>query len=89
MLKGVNRQVIELTQVDSDYYERALLVVKPKYENFEENVLKQDAKNLIAKLGVPSYIRKRNKLIYWGIRLGLAALFGAISASALLYIFYV
>ena len=37
MIKGVNRQMIEVTQTDSPFYERALFVVKPEYagESYE------------------------------------------------------
>ena len=52
MIKGVNRQMIEVTQTDSPFYERALFVVKPEF-------------------------RRRNKALFWGLRLGAAALAGA------------
>ena len=29
MIKGVNRQVVEITQTDCEYFERILFLVKP------------------------------------------------------------
>ena len=36
MIKGINRQVIEVTETGNAYFERALLVVRPSYRDDDE-----------------------------------------------------
>ena len=57
MIKGVNRQMIEVTQTDSPFHREAIQVME--------------------RLGAPSAFRRRNKALFWGLRLGAAALAGA------------
>ena len=75
MIKGVNRQMIEVTQTDSPFYERALFVVKPEYAGESYEAL--EAIQVMERLGAPSAFRRRNKALFWGLRLGAAALGGA------------
>ncbi len=44
MLKGVNKQVIEVVETGSDYFERALLVVNPKMSSDPEQIYVEAAK---------------------------------------------
>ena len=77
MIKGVNRQMIEVTQTDSPFYERALFVVKPEYAGESYEALHREAIQVMERLGAPSAFRRRNKALFWGLRLGAAALAGA------------
>ena len=77
MIKGVNRQMIEVTQTDSPFYERALFVVKPEYAQESYEILHREATQVMERLGAPSAFRKKNKVLFWGLRLGAAALVGA------------
>ena len=77
MIKGVNRQMIEVTQTDSPFYERALFVVKPEYAGESYEALHREAIQVMERLGAPSALRRRNKALFWGLRLGAAALAGA------------
>lgn len=77
MIKGVNRHVIEVTETESEYYERALLVIKPEYASMERDLLEREARKVLKELGAPSSMKRRNRLIYWGIRLGGSAMAGA------------
>ena len=36
MIKGVNRQVVEVQETDCDYFERILFFVKPEYASLSE-----------------------------------------------------
>ena len=40
MIKGINRQVIEVTETGNPYFERALLVVRPSYRDDDESRLR-------------------------------------------------
>ena len=44
MLKGINRYVIEVTNTDNIYYERAILIVRPEFAEEERRVLEKEAR---------------------------------------------
>ncbi|MDO4731266.1 MAG: hypothetical protein Q4B14_03960 [Clostridia bacterium] len=69
MIKGINRHMIEITDTKSEYYERAILFIKPRYESLENKILEKEAQNIIKALGAPSIIKKKNKFLYWSIRI--------------------
>lgn len=84
MIKGINRHVIEITDTDSAYYERALLVVKPEYASAERAILEKEARKVLKDLGAPSSIKRRNRVFYWTFRLGAAAGLGAAVTALIL-----
>ncbi|MBQ8766500.1 MAG: hypothetical protein IJZ16_06815 [Clostridia bacterium] len=43
MIKGVNRQVLEIHETGCDYFEKALFFVKPEYSRENEGKLKTEA----------------------------------------------
>ena len=47
MLKGVNRQVVEIPQPESDYFEKVILFVKPEYCGVGEAGLRERAAAVI------------------------------------------
>ena len=50
MIKGVNRQVVEVRETDSEYFERILFFVKPEYASVSEGKIRERA-SLIANKG--------------------------------------
>lgn len=77
MIKGINRQVIEVMDTGNLYYERALLVVRPEFAGAQRDVLEREAKRMIGQMRAPSAIKRKKAFLYWTFRLGLAALCGA------------
>lgn len=77
MIKGVNRQVIEIMDTGNLYYERALLVVRPEFAGAQREVLEREAKRMVSQMRAPSAIKRKHAFFYWALRLGLAALTGA------------
>ena len=66
MLKGVNRQIVDVPQPESAYFERAIFFVKPQYADADEGKLKATADELVKKAGgVPGSRRsvRRVKLV--------------------------
>lgn len=59
MIKGINRQVIEVTDTGSIYYERAILVVKPQFVSASKELLDREAKVVINGMKAPSAINRR------------------------------
>ncbi|MBR5437494.1 MAG: hypothetical protein IKV21_01115 [Clostridia bacterium] len=43
MIKGVNRQVVEVNETDCDYFERILFFVKPEYACISEGKIRERA----------------------------------------------
>lgn len=46
MLKGVNRQVVEVSQPNSRYFERILYIVKPEFSGLSQSKLMDEAGKL-------------------------------------------
>ena len=43
MLKGVNRQVVEVSEPESEYFERIIYIVKPEFSNLNYSKLLKEA----------------------------------------------
>lgn len=43
MLKGVNKKVVEVVDMENEYFERAILFLKPEPPDSDEKTLKQRA----------------------------------------------
>ncbi len=77
MIRGINRQIIEVNDTESDYFERALFFINPDYCDAERAVLEHEARRALKRLEEPNGVRRHRKRIWlWG-RLSLAALCGA------------
>ncbi len=50
MIKGVNRQVVEVRETDSEYFERILFFIKPECASVSEGKIRERA-SLIANKG--------------------------------------
>ncbi len=46
MIKGVNRQIVEVNQTECDYFERIIFIVRPEYKSACSSVLKSEADKL-------------------------------------------
>ena len=53
MLKGVNRQVIEISETGSRYFERAILIVRPEFFGEQAELLHSDARRVVTAYGRP------------------------------------
>ena len=61
MIKGVNRQVVEITQTDCEYFERILFFVKPEYTSVSEGKLRERA-SLMSHADKPPATRVRHRM---------------------------
>lgn len=86
MIKGVNRQVIEISDPNSIYYEKAWLVVRPEYVKIQQNILEKEARNFMKDISNPSCMGVKRNFGFWLIRLGASALLGA-GISTLIHCF--
>ncbi len=53
MIKGVNRQVVEVNDVGNEFFEKAILFVKPEYYGLGEGKLHERAQAIIKRAGNP------------------------------------
>ncbi len=60
MIKGISHQIIEVTDTQNRYYERALLVLKPEYASVSREILEKEAKKLLSKMDTVSSIKPKN-----------------------------
>ncbi|MBR5544375.1 MAG: hypothetical protein IKU66_02770 [Clostridia bacterium] len=62
MVKGVNRQVLEIHETGCEYFEKALFFVRPEYSGESENKLKGNAlKSIKNSAAVPKTRKQKIK----------------------------
>lgn len=65
MIKGVNKQVLEINETQNGFFEKAIFFVKPEYSGMGEGRLKESAKKEIENAGKPpvrSYKYKNERI---------------------------
>ena len=53
MIKGVNKQVLEITETQNGFFEKAIFFVKPEYSGMSEGKLRESAKKEFETAGKP------------------------------------
>lgn len=88
MIKGVNRQVIEITETGSEYFEKMLLVVKPQYSSMNLKKLKKKAGTVAYGISAPSPPppSKKRRFSFWASAAKLSAAAGAGAALTAMFI---
>ncbi len=86
MIKGVNRQIIEVIDTGNEYFERALLVVRPRFSDVEPGRLHEEARRMVNNAEGYTGLRwnrkqRRRRLLLQG---GLAGLFGMLAGALLM-----
>ena len=86
MIKGVNKQVLEIMETENGFFEKAIFFVKPEYTGMSEGRLRETAKNEINSIGTPPTNKFSKKLRFkeWGILAGcffLGLIVGIVSMS--------
>ncbi len=65
MIKGVNKQVLEISETQNGFFEKAIFFVKPEYSGMGEGRLKESARKEIENAGKPpvrSYKYKNDRI---------------------------
>lgn len=57
MIKGVNKQIIEINSTNSAFFEKAVLYVKPSMQDFSSKALAREAQHYVSKIITPQKIR--------------------------------
>lgn len=77
MIKGVNRQVIEINQTESEYFEKMLLFVKPEFAGMSEKKLREKAGGIILDGKAPAVPKRKKRTRLLRSAAGLTAAAGA------------
>lgn len=79
MIKGVNRQVVEVRETGCDYFERIIFFVKPEYAALSEGKIRERASLIAGSTPLPPPTKTKDSRlsdilkILFGILCGLAA----------------
>ena len=76
MIKGINKQILEVTNTDSPYFEKIIFFVRPDSQNVSEQKLKSEAEKISLDIKKPPKSKKTLKQKMAGagfVFLGLAA----------------
>ncbi len=60
MLKGVNKQVLEIAETENGFFEKAIFFVKPEYSGMSEGRLRESARKEMENAGKPPLSRGCN-----------------------------
>lgn len=87
MIKGVNRKVVEVSEMECEYFEKIMFFVKPEYASVSEGKIRERA-SLIAnkQTTVPPTKLKIGKWIEI-CKIGGSAIIGAAIALCLIWVF--
>ncbi len=86
MVKGVNRQVLEIHETGCEYFEKALFFVRPEYSAENDGKLKGSALKSIRKSAAVPKTRKQKmkSRVRWGAELLASAGVGAVITALII-----
>lgn len=87
MIKGINRQVVEVRETGSDYFERILFFVKPEYASVSEGKIRERAGLIAGKGEKPPVTRKKSEKYRQLAFLAVAAVAGFIAGVLTMNLF--
>ena len=61
MIKGVNKQVLEINETQTSFFEKAIFFVKPEYIGMSESKLRESASRELERTGKPPIKRHTDK----------------------------
>ena len=86
MIKGVNRQVVEVSDTGSEYFERILFIVKPEYATVSEGKVRERVEQIAQATGAPPPTKAKRKPLLSAAKLPAAASIGAAVATLLAHL---
>lgn len=76
MIKGVNRQVVEVRETGCDYFERIIFFVKPEYAGVCEGKIRERASLIASGTALPPPTKKNARKISQILKVALSVLCG-------------
>ncbi len=86
MLKGVNRRIIEINNTENEFFERAIVFVKPNFNGLDKSVLEREADGYVKLLysGGAGFLRREARKKKIKKALLLTAAIAAVAVTAIL-----
>lgn len=76
MIKGINRQVVEVSETGCEYFEKIMFFVKPEYISLSESKIKECAGKIAAATSAPPRARQEKGKVFEVLKLTACVLFG-------------
>ena len=86
MIKGVNRQVVEVSDTGSEYFERILFIVKPEYATVSEGKVRERVEQIAQATGAPPPSNSKRRPLLSAAKLTAAASVGAAVATLIAHL---
>lgn len=86
MIKGVNRQVVEVRETGSDYFERIIFFVRPEYAGISEGKIRERASLIAGATPVPPPTKVKSSKLTEILKLAFTFLCGAALGLAIMMI---
>jgi hypothetical protein len=86
LIKGVNRQVVEITQTQCEYFEKVLFFIKPEYSAVSEGDLRERATIIAQSAGMPPAARLKKNRVRLVLSMSAAACAGAVVSGTVFLI---
>ena len=84
MIKGVNRQVVEVNETQCEYFEKIMFFIKPEYASVSEGKIRERAGMIADSSTLPPPTKLRRNRYFEVITLVFSALCGAAAAVVIL-----
>ena len=86
MIKGVNHQVVEVSETDCDYFERILFFVKPEYAYVSEGKIRERAGIIAGSTDKAPPTKLKKSRLTEGLKFSLVALAGLLTGLVVSYL---
>lgn len=84
MIKGVNRQVVEVNETQCEYFEKIMFFVKPEYATISEGKIRERAGMIADSSTLPPPTKLKRNRYFEALKLIFSALCGAAAAIIVL-----
>ena len=86
MIKGVNRQVVEVQETGCDYFERIIFFVKPEYASLSEGKIRERASLIAGDTPLPPPTKITDKRLTGVLKILFATLCGLATGLAISFL---
>lgn len=83
MIKGVNRQVVEVRETGCDYFERIIFFVKPEYASLSEGKIRERASLIAGETPLPPPTKTKSTRLTGILKVILGTLCGLAAGLAI------
>ena len=87
MIKGINRQVVEVKETGNDCFEKILFFVKPEYAGMSEGKIRERAGMVTKTATLPPPTKLQKNLLYEYLKSGAILLAGILVGVGISFIF--